>query len=214
MNTLMVRGFAVAVVATAVCATVGPAAAKGKNKSHGVSGVVKTVDAGAGALTVTVTKKKVPTDMDFTVDDAVKVVVFVGADKKEFTGKEGLKNEEVKAGAKVRVLRDAGGKATEVQIGTPPKPLTAKGKIKKVDAAAGSVTVTVKKKKQETDSAFKVEDATKVVIFTEGQKKELTGKDALKDPEVKEGAAIVVVSTPDGSKVTEVRIGKHSKKAK
>ena len=164
---------------------------------------------------MTVKKKKETTDKDFTIDDTVKVVVFVGADKKEFTGKEGLKNDEVKAGAKIRVLSDAGGKATEVQIGTPPKPLTAKGKIKKVDAEAGSLTVTVKKKKQETDSAFKVDDATKVVIYAEGQKKkELTGKDALKDPEVKEGAAIVVVSTPDGSKVTEVRVGTHSKKAK
>ena len=47
MSSLMVRGFAFAIVAAAVCATAGPAEAKGKNKNkgHGVSGVVKTVDA-------------------------------------------------------------------------------------------------------------------------------------------------------------------------
>ena len=203
MRIMMLRGL-VAVAALAVCAAVGLAA--DKKKGHAVHGVIKSVDPAAGAFTVTVKKKNETKDMDFTIGDSVKVVIFVGKDKTELTGKDGLKNEQVKVGAKIKVLSDADGKATEVQIGTAPHNATANGKIKKVDASTGVLTVTVKKKKQETDADFKVEDAAKIVIFTGDQKKELTGKDGLKSDEFKEGAVVAVVTSPDG-KVLEVRLG-------
>jgi hypothetical protein len=207
---MMVRGFLATLTAVALCAAVGGAADKAK-KENAVAGVIKNVDAASGALTVTVKTKKETKDTDFAIADAVKVVIFVGKDRKELAGKEGLKNDEVKVGAKVKVISDADSKVTEVQIGTPPHNTTAKGKIKKVDAVAGLLTVIVKKKKQETDTDFRVEDATKVVIFTGDQKKELAGKDGLKSEEFKEGSDVAVVTSPDG-KIMEVRLGTPPKK--
>jgi hypothetical protein len=210
MQTLMVRGFMAAAALLAIGA-VGLAADDAKKAKHPVHGVLKNVDAAAGTFTVTVKKKKETKDLDFTIDDSVKVVIFVGQDKKELTGKEGLKNEAVKVGVNVQVVRNADDKVTEVQVGAPPHNATAKGKVKKVDASAGVLTVTVKKKKQETDADFKVEDATKVLIFAGDQKKELAGKDGLKSDEFKEGAAVAVVTDPNG-KVLEVRLGTPPKK--
>src|SRR5215472_16858765 len=139
MRTAMVRSFVVAVAALAAWTTAGLAAEK---KPHPVSGVVKTVDAAAGALTVTVKSKKETKDVNFTIDDSVKVVIYTGADKKELTGKDGLKNDAVKQGVKVSVVSDAAGKVTELDVGSKPHHHHAKGTIKKVDAAGGVLTVT------------------------------------------------------------------------
>ena len=212
MRTMRVRGLTAAVVALAISAAVGLSAEAAKKKAHPVNGVIKTVDPATGALTVTAKVKKETKDVDFTLDDSVKVVVYAAAnDKKELAGKDGLKNEEVKVGANVRVISDDAGKVTELDVGMKPKPKTAKGKIKKVDAAGGVLTVTVKKKKQDTDMDFTVEDATKVVIYTGDQKQELAGKDGLKNDAFKEGADVAVVTSPEG-KVTQVRLGTPPKK--
>ena len=86
------------------------------------------------------------------------------------------------------------------------------GTIKKIDAATGTLTVAVKKK-ETTEQEFKIDDATKVVVFAGDKKEELAGKAALKNPEVKEGARVTVVTGEDG-KVTEIRIGTPPKKKK
>lgn len=87
---------------------------------------------------------------------------------------------------------------------------TVTGTLKKVDAATGSITVAVKNKNETTDKEFKINDATKVVI-NGADKKELTGKDGLKNPDVKEGAAVSVAADATG-KVTMVTIGTAKKK--
>jgi hypothetical protein len=94
------------------------------------------------------------------------------------------------------------------------------GTIKAVDADAGTVTVTVMKKKVPEDlPAFTVADSTTVTITNaDGTTKDLTGKAGLKDPVVKEGASVKVTSAADGT-VTKVEVGgtyakpKHKKKA-
>ena len=55
----------------------------------------------------------------FDIDDATKVIIFSGEDKKEYTGKAGLQNEQVKEGVGV-FLVTAGGKVTELRVGSPP----------------------------------------------------------------------------------------------
>ncbi len=208
MRTMMVRGLTAALVALTAVA-VGHAADKKAPKP--VYGVIKTVDPAAGTMTVTVKVKKQSTDMDYTLDDSVKVVIYTTfTDKKELTGKDGLKNDEVKVGANVGIVSD-GTKVTELDVGMIPKPKTAKGKVKKVDADAGVITVTVKKKKQDTDVDFKVEDATKVNIYTADQPQKLVGKDGLKNDGFKEGADVTIISSADG-KVMEVRLGTPPKK--
>ncbi len=88
------------------------------------------------------------------------------------------------------------------------------GTIKKVDAAAGTLTVTVKGKNA-GDKEFKVDDTTKVTVFTEGQEKpkQLTGKDGLKDAQLKEGTNVVVV-TDDKDKVVQIRVNPPKAKPK
>ncbi|HEY7157348.1 MAG TPA: hypothetical protein VH575_25565 [Gemmataceae bacterium] len=99
----------------------GKGAKKGK-KGHAVAGTVKKVDASAGTLTVATKKKKVKEDQQFTVGDSAKVVVANGADKKELSGKDGLKS--VKEGDKVRVQADEAGNVISLQVGA----LAKKGK--------------------------------------------------------------------------------------
>ena len=94
---------------------------------------------------------------------------------------------------------------------------TTQGTIKKVDAATGTLTVTVKGKKgaEPMDKEFKVDDTTKVTVFTEGQEKpkQLTGKDGLKDTQIKEGATVAVV-TNDKDKVVQIRVNQPKAKPK
>jgi cell envelope opacity-associated protein A len=46
---------------------------------------------------------------------------YVKGEKTELTGKDVLKGEKFKAGAKVTVLTDADGKVTEIRFGKPMK---------------------------------------------------------------------------------------------
>lgn len=85
------------------------------------------------------------------------------------------------------------------------------GVVKKVDAATGSITVSIKNKKETTEKEFKINDATKVLVISGEDKKELTGKDGLKAEQVKEGAAVVIKCDADG-KVIAIQVGTPKKK--
>jgi len=114
----MMRKCACVVAVFVFCAGVslaGNEAQKGKKK--GVVGKVKTVDAAAGIITVTVKQKQEKVDKNFKIEDTSKVVIFNGDDKKELTAKDGLKSDQLKAGVRVRVLTDEAGKVTELQVG-------------------------------------------------------------------------------------------------
>lgn len=90
-----------------------------KKKVQTVAGTVKVVDSATGKLTVSVKKKKMVEDKDFTVGDSAKVVTFSAADKKQSTGKAALK--DVKTGDKIRVQVDESGNVVSLRVGTPPK---------------------------------------------------------------------------------------------
>jgi hypothetical protein len=87
------------------------------------------------------------------------------------------------------------------------------GKIKKLDTETGTLTLTVKKKEKEKDREFTIGADTKVVVYAGDDKKELTGKDRLKNEQFKEGAAAAVVTDADG-KITEVWLGTFPAKKK
>src|SRR5262245_37103663 len=87
-------------------------------KDQGTTGQVKKVDAAAGVLTLTIRVSKTESaDKEFKVGPETKVVVFVGEERKELTGKDGLKNEQFKEGATVTVVTDGENKVTAVQVG-------------------------------------------------------------------------------------------------
>ncbi len=88
------------------------------------------------------------------------------------------------------------------------------GTIKAVDAAAGKVTVTVKKHKETEDRDFTVADSTKITVAqADGTTKELTGKEGLKHPVVSVGASIKVTAAADGT-VSEIAVGGNYKKSR
>ena len=90
------------------------------NKS--VAGTIKKVDAATDTITVTIPRKGGgESDSDFKVGAATKFMIFNGDNKQELTGKDGLKNDQVKAGAKVSVTSDANGAVVIVTIGQAPK---------------------------------------------------------------------------------------------
>ncbi len=174
-------------------------------------GTVKKVDAEGGTFTVAVKMGKETTDKEFTVADSTKFVVHDGSDKREWTGKKALKDEAIHKGRGVAITTDADGKLLQVHVGAPL--VWAHGTLKKADPEAGTVTVAVKGKKETTDKEFAVNDHTKVVVYDGKDRKELTGKAALKDEAVtsaKEGTEVAVAT--EGSKVVRVRIGPAPKK--
>jgi hypothetical protein len=190
-------------------------AGAGKKKGHNVSGTVKKVDAATGTVTVAVKKKKETTDKDFTIPDEAKVVVQQGKEKKELTGKAGLKDEQVKEGVPVTIVSDADGKVVEVRFGKAAKKHQhgIAGVVKTYSATSGVLTLTVKKKKEATDKDFTITDTTRFVIFDGADKKEATGKEGLKSEQLKEGVKVHVQLDKEG-KPAVVRIGTPPKKQK
>jgi hypothetical protein len=194
---------------------------KGK-KDPGVTGQVKKVDAAAGVFTMTVRVSKTETaDKEVKVGADTQVIIFVGDERKVLAGLEGLKNEQFKDGAAVTVLAD-GDKVTAVQVGKGAGPKAGKGsseqmttgKVKKVDAAAGTLTLTVRVSKTEDgDKEFKIGDATKITVFAGKEKQELTGKEGFKNENFKEGATLTIVTDKEG-KVQEIRAGTLPEKGK
>jgi hypothetical protein len=116
----MLRTMLCVAVALFVCADVALAAKKTGPKT--VSGVIKSVDATANTVTVTVKKKSGPEDKDFAVVDDTKITL-TSADgtTNDLTGKDRLKDPGLKAGAKVKVTCDADGKVTGILVGAAKK---------------------------------------------------------------------------------------------
>lgn len=192
-------------------------------KDPGVTGQVKKVDAAAGVFTMTIRVSKAESaDKEVKVGAATQVIILVGEERKVLAGPEGLKNEHFKEGATVTVLADGDKKVIAVQVGKAARTKEGKGaaeqmatgKVKKVDATAGTLTLTVRVSKTEDgDKEFKIGDATKITVFAGKEKQELTGKDGLKNENFKEGATVTIVTDKDG-KVQQVRAGTLPEKNK
>lgn len=113
----MLRTLVCTAIALVLTAQLGLAADK-KADGNTVAGVIKKVDAATGTLTVTVAVKKEKTDKEFKVGDATKFVIMISKEnKKELSSKDGLKAEELKEGAPVRITTDTEGKVTMITVG-------------------------------------------------------------------------------------------------
>jgi hypothetical protein len=90
------------------------------------------------------------------------------------------------------------------------------GTVSRVDAKTGIIAIkmlvaTTKKKKELTDKEWVLNDDAKVTINDGGDKKEMTGKEALASGAIKEGASVTF--TPEGDlKIKELIIGAGGKK--
>ncbi|MFL5341863.1 MAG: hypothetical protein ACJ8F7_17085 [Gemmataceae bacterium] len=84
------------------------------------------------------------------------------------------------------------------------------GKVKQIDADKGVITLTITKKGEAPmEKEFMIGESVKFTVFDGGDKKEMSSKDGLKAPQLKEGATVRL--TLDGDKVTAVQIGKKPK---
>jgi Cu/Ag efflux protein CusF len=79
---------------------------------------------------------------------------------------------------------------------------TISGTVKSVDAAAKTITLTVKKKEESEDKTLTLADKVKVNI--DGEKKTLE--------DIKEGATVQCRMSEDGKSVTAINVGKRKKK--
>ena len=90
------------------------------------------------------------------------------------------------------------------------------GTISKVNAKSGSITINmmvrVKKKNEVVDKEFFLNDDAKVTISESGEKKTLTGKEALAMDALKEGAAVTFTTEAGDLKIKELNVGGPSKK--
>jgi hypothetical protein len=85
----------------------------------------------------------------------------------------------------------------------------ARGTVKSADPTAGTLTVSVRGRQgpAEAEKTFQVEDDTTITSFTGEAKKELKGKDGLRDPQFKLGARVAVTTSEDGGKVVRIQVG-------
>jgi hypothetical protein len=85
----------------------------------------------------------------------------------------------------------------------------ARGTVKSADPAAGTLTVSVRGRQGADggEKTFQVEDDTTITSFTGEAKKELKGKDGLRDPQFKAGARVAVRTSDDGGKVVSIQVG-------
>jgi hypothetical protein len=85
-----------------------------------------------------------------------------------------------------------------------------KGKIKSYDAEKMKLVLTTGKKPDTKDTEYSLAPTFKLTIVEGDDKKELSGKDALKAEQLKEGANVEL--TLDGEKVTAITITLKKKK--
>jgi hypothetical protein len=141
--------------------------------------------------------------LEYKVGDDLKVVVWANDKKKEQSPMDAFKS--LPLGTTVTLKMGDGDAVTGVTVGTPPK--TTNGTF--TSYKDGTLTLKVKTKNGEESKDFKVADDTKSVTLTGKDKKEGIVKDALKD--VTEGTP-VTLTLGAGNKVTEVQVGKATKK--
>jgi hypothetical protein len=118
----MLRAFVAASAVLLLCAGAGlgqdeKGKGKGKGKGMRLVGTVKKFDASSGTLTIQVRSKqdKAAKEQEVKITDSTKVTIFGNSadDKREATGKDGLKN--VKDGTRIAVIQTEG-KAAEVIV--------------------------------------------------------------------------------------------------
>ena len=93
-------------------------------KPKAVNGTIKSVDAKAGKITVTVKKGTDTEDKDFTVTDSTKFTVFKSDGTKDEPTKmaDFFANSLVAADAKIKVTASSDGTVTEVVVGKASRP--------------------------------------------------------------------------------------------
>jgi hypothetical protein len=122
----MLRAIFCGAVVFVIAAGCHRAAPKTELKGRGrfpARGTVKSADPAAGTLTVNVRSRQEPAGAEktFQVEDDTTITSFTGEAKTELKGKDGLRDPQFKAGARVAVTSEDGGKVVNIQVGDLPR---------------------------------------------------------------------------------------------
>jgi len=171
-------------------------------------GTIKEIDADKGTFTLTIkSPRNAKKDMTVKVAEDTKfVAVIANGDRKEFTGKAGLKSRHFKEGTYVEIIKNPRGDVTMVRTGfflprTPlpqskiPEPVA--GILKKIDAARKALTLKTKEDGKEVRIVLG-KDARFIVIDTKGRQKRYSRTKGFQIKELKEGAQVAVFYGADG----------------
>src|SRR5271166_337100 len=86
-----------------------------------------------------------------------------------------------------------------------------RGTISKVDAKSGLITINmmvrVKKKNEQIDKEYFLNEDATVNIMEDGKKKTMSGKEALAKEALKEGAQVTFTTESGDLKITELNVG-------
>lgn len=179
-------------------------------------GRVDKVDTEKGVVTLMVLGPNGPRSQEIKADKGLKFVTMSGGRRKEYTGKEMLK--ELKPGTMVRVAAGTGGEGHVIEslaamptgYGGPPASMrrgaSVPGKILKVDADKGTLTATLKEGDEEKEKEFKVSDKVRFMLMEKGAPKMLQGKEGLKDKGLKKGKEARFYQDPDGNLMAVIAI--------
>jgi len=178
-------------------------------------GKIKKFDPDKGVLVVQVKDKDKAKVLELTITKETRFTIFDKEARrpKQFAAAEAAKNKAFKAGAEVMVIKSPDGTVREVNGGLPKglvpvkpenpttdRPPFLNGKVKKIDADKGLLTLTVAEGDEEKDVEIKVTEETRFMAMSAtGGKKEFTGKDGLKADQFKKGTKVRVVKDKDGS---------------
>jgi hypothetical protein len=91
-------------------------------KAETIEGRIMKVDPSGNRLTVAVDeqkKKQEPRQMEFQLGESTRFIFFAGPGGKVATRTEAYKNPQFKEGARVTIVSDGRGRATEVSVGKP-----------------------------------------------------------------------------------------------
>ncbi len=130
----MLRAVLCVAIGLFVCgdAALAKAASKKGKTATSVSGKISKVDADGATLSVSVSAgtkgKKESSDKQFTISDSTKFAIIADGKTTNKTGKDGLTDRNVKAGAAVKVTTDSHGVVTSVEVGSRPNASKKKSK--------------------------------------------------------------------------------------
>ncbi len=104
-------------------------------------------------------------------------------------------------------------KKPEVKKPRPDAPAVPTGQIKKIDASKGLLILTVRKDGEAKEEEVKIGADTKIILFTRGGKKELTGKEGLESAQLRPGMTVVVKRDDEGKVLSVQAVGRARGKA-
>jgi hypothetical protein len=186
-----------------VLAALAPSVA-GRPRLQTVRGKITKIDPARGMLTVLPPRNDAK-EVQVEVTGDTRFVSFNSQERKQYTGKAGLKAPEFQVGTMVHAFYTADGKARSVTAfagssrpeGAPERPLV-HGKVKHIDLKKGVLTLTAKTNGEDKEVAMRFSDDTTFIVVGKEGRKEFTAREA-PAAQFQKGTTVTVIKDPKGN---------------